>query len=532
MSQPSVSIFKNLSEHPGLSVLALMTVLSLLFPLILLVREPTAPSSSSLGSQRITSYDGTLELDRSGQGRIQENILYNFRNTPGTGFSRILTRTRSIGGYFPVDTNLSVQQITRSGRSEPFTIIPSVDKIAAKIGNAQTRLEEEQPYTITYEEKHLVVRTEAADEVRFSPTDFTAGVPIDQVDFTVHAPLPPTSADCYVYNRTIKNTSVCRVNIEGTTIRFDTPRWIEADEGLMITLTFPRGTFMSALIQQPIPRIPVWLFVILAHLLLITVIWFILGRDEKGSGTIIPSDELLEEIKPYEAGSLLHQGPSYASFVSMIIDLAERKAIKLVRFEGGGYLAFDIERDRREVSLDAVEAAVLKRLFQYPTSNDPKDEEMSSASFGNYSEESKRAYGVFESLTYKRLTTRGWYNGNILAIQLLSATLLIGWTAGLYLFLQNRINDPSLHFIEAQIPLLLPLLYFMPRLTKTGAYARERVKGLAWYLRVAEKERISFHEGPKKLLASPGKLLAYAVALGVEKDWPKQFLKGFLEVKK
>ncbi len=110
--------------------------------------------------------------------------------------------------------------------------------------------------------------------------------------------------------------------------------------------------------------------------------------------------------------------------------------------------------------------------------------------------------------------------------------MLVGWTASLYILLQGRVNDPHLHLMFIQIPLLLPLIYLLPHLTKAGAVAREQVQGLAWYIRVAEKARLTFHENPEQLIMKPGKLLAYSVAMNIQKDWKKQFLVGYAEVRK
>jgi uncharacterized membrane protein len=63
----------------------------------------------------------------------------------------------------------------------------------------------------------------------------------------------------------------------------------------------------------------------------------------------------------------------------------------------------------------------------------------------------------------------------------------------------------------------------MPRRTKKGAIALEQILGLQLYLETAEKDRINFHNAPEKNPERFEKLLPYAMALGVEKAWAKQF---------
>jgi len=64
---------------------------------------------------------------------------------------------------------------------------------------------------------------------------------------------------------------------------------------------------------------------------------------------------------------------------------------------------------------------------------------------------------------------------------------------------------------------------FMPAKTRKGALAKEHILGFKKYLSVAEKDRIEFHNAPKKNPERFEKLLPYAMALGVEEEWAKQF---------
>ena len=65
--------------------------------------------------------------------------------------------------------------------------------------------------------------------------------------------------------------------------------------------------------------------------------------------------------------------------------------------------------------------------------------------------------------------------------------------------------------------------FFMPKKTLKGVAAQEHILGLKQYLAVAEKDRIKFHNAPAKNPAQFEKLLPYAMVLGVEKEWAKQF---------
>ena len=77
--------------------------------------------------------------------------------------------------------------------------------------------------------------------------------------------------------------------------------------------------------------------------------------------------------------------------------------------------------------------------------------------------------------------------------------------------------------------LLCAFAWFMPKMTEKGARTREQILGFKEYLSVAEKDRIDFVNAPEKNPTIFEKLLPYAVALGVEKNWAEVFQNVYTE---
>ena len=452
---------------PGLAILALA------FPLGLLVYDGLRQKPVVI-SQRITNNVVTIQLDRTGDATIQEEITHTLPSETHAGTARRL----------PSKTLL------------------------------------------------LVERLENTESVRLRVTDTPRTVAIDTVRVDIHGPVVPASARCYIGAGEGRQTYPCRSETRNLTTTFTNIRWIDPGEDLFIELDYPVGTFSAPFVRQSTPRIPVWLLIVLTHAAFAGLLWFVHGRDDRGRGTIVPSEEALDDIKPYEAGALLAQGPTYAGFVGMLLDLVERGAVTLARLEGDGYLTFSLERGNRNVALNPLETIVLNRLFQYPFPSDSSTEEAGVASIGRESLQAKLAYGIFSKLVHEQLIARGWYSRKVNVVHLSSAGILVGWTAGLYLLLEGLVNDPWLHLMFLQIPMFLPIIYVLPHLTTAGALAREHVRGLAWYLRVAEKDRLAFHENPQQLHLKPGKQLAYAVAMKIDTHWERHFSAGYEKVKK
>jgi uncharacterized membrane protein len=63
----------------------------------------------------------------------------------------------------------------------------------------------------------------------------------------------------------------------------------------------------------------------------------------------------------------------------------------------------------------------------------------------------------------------------------------------------------------------------MSKRSYQGVITKESILGLKEYLRVAEADRIKFHNAPEKKPEVFEKLLPYAMVLGVEKQWADQF---------
>ncbi len=525
------SLKEQIELQPTNWILGSIVVFAIAFPfglMILQTHQSAQQSVSEANGERITNYTANIELDRSGQAVVQETLVYDYADHERSSFSRSLNKRLQTDTYTLQDRGIGFfTQSTRNGLLEPQTAFQTNSATTLKLGSADQRVTGKQTYKLGYQLGHAVTQGDGVETVRLSPTDVTLPVPIDATSVLFNGPMQPLRIDCAVKNTKTGETSPCHIYPTNTqAIRFEATRWLEPGEGMFLELDYPIGTFRSVVPLAQNPRIPLWAIIVLAHLIVAAIIVFLFGRDARGRGVVIPSEETLDDIKPYEAGALLAQWPNYASFVGMILDLVERNVIRFERFEGGEYLLFHIERVPGNHRLDAVEQAVLHRFFQYEF-GDASSGEMESASFGNYSSEAKRAYSLYEKLTNKRLVSRGWYASNIWFTYLFTALIITGWTAGLYLFLKGRVNDPHLDYLQIQLVLLIPFIYFLPRLTKAGALAREKIKGLAWYIRVAEKDRIAYHEGPQSLFTRPGKLLAYAVALKLEKDWMKQFMVGY-----
>jgi uncharacterized membrane protein len=75
----------------------------------------------------------------------------------------------------------------------------------------------------------------------------------------------------------------------------------------------------------------------------------------------------------------------------------------------------------------------------------------------------------------------------------------------------------------ATIIILIIFTVLMRKRTQKGVITREEVLGLREYIKVAEADRIKFHNAPEKNPQLFEKLLPYAMVFGLEKKWAEQF---------
>ncbi len=94
--------------------------------------------------------------------------------------------------------------------------------------------------------------------------------------------------------------------------------------------------------------------------------------------------------------------------------------------------------------------------------------------------------------------------------------LLLGWA----------VDWQPLFLLPALSCIFTPLIFwllFPRRRTPEGLHARAQVDGLAMYINMAEKDRLSYAGAPGDTVEKYEEILPYAVALGMAETWEKRF---------
>ncbi len=202
----------------------------------------------------------------------------------------------------------------------------------------------------------------------------------------------------------------------------------------------------------------------------------------KHKNVIIPQYDVPDGLTPLEVQVIVNEKISNKSISAELIYLANK-----------GYIKIDQEYPVLELHKDFLNSKKDYKFtfLKYPDDSLPIfDKEILSMIFGPKSEIPNIVY--FSDLNFR-------FQNSIYKIKKQVEDTLI----------QNNYYKSFLNLMFVR--------------TEKGVYMNEYLLGLKEYLQIAEKDRIKFHNSPNKRPEVFEKLLPFAIVLGVENLWAKEF---------
>ena len=270
-------------------------------------------------------------------------------------------------------------------------------------------------------------------------------------------------------------------------------------------------SFLETLKDNWILFIPVIVLGILLNL------WYAKGKDPKGRGTIIAQFDAPDNLTPAEVGTVIDEKVQNKDISSEIINLAVRGYLKITRIESKKLIfkSTDYQLDKLKIE-DGLDNDFDKKLVKglFGSKDSVKLSDLKNKFYDDLAKIKKQLYKVVVKKGYfprNPNKVRGVYAG--VGIVLVFITFFVGPIFGGF----------GIFSLLSSAVLIIIFSFIMPVRTLKGVHAREHILGLKRYLSVAEKDRIEFHNAPKKDPKQFEKLLPYAMVLGVEKKWAEQF---------
>lgn len=486
-------------------------------------------------NERIDSFVAHIELQQNGSAFVQEEIVYDFGNTPRHGIFRRIPLVYKLPGdeQERVIEVSSIMVTDGLGNLRQTAYDDGGNILELKIGDPEVTVTGKQLYVIRYTVWGAVY--ELLDQVEFywNATGNEWPNPIDRARVEVVLPVPINTnrvmSACYAgrlgSTESCKSASRSPTEGDGTTItmlRYEHDGLLP-HEGMSVAIGLPKGTMKATAMQKGVQNNPVYswknnilnraLLLPLFVLFVMSFVWWKYGRDPGGRGTVVPNYDVPENLSPMEAGVLWDDDLKPQSITAGIIALAIRGYLKIKRVENNGII-FDsadfmlTKLKEPDAFTTPAERLVLNALFKDNNVN------ILLSSLAHKFVPIKKE---LQELLFDEMFQRGYFAERPDRVR---RNYVIAGSA--IIFLSFFLPTYFLAFLISGVIVYI-FGWNMPRKTAQGAIVTENLAGLKYYLSVAEKDRIAFHNAPEKNPETFERMLPYAMIFGVEEEWAAQF---------
>ncbi len=471
--------------------------------------------------ERILNYDVEIDIAHDASMEVREAIEVI---AAGQQIRRGIYRDfptdyeDKLGNSIRVD--FDVISVTRNGEPDDFRTERLSNGVRVYVGNADVFLTPGRyRYVISYRTDRQLGYFEEHDELYWNVTGNGWGFAIDHVTATVELPQRVPQADIATYGYTgragTSGTDYTARAVDGGA-HFATTRSLPPGHGMTIVVGWPKG-----IVAQPSTLQRVWfLLKDNASLLLsggaffgslgyLLFVWRRFGRDPE-PGVIYPRYEPPEGYSPASSRYIAQMGYDPETLSAAIVSLAVKGHLEIQQDDSDDYV---LKRVTAQTTLAPGEERLLASLF----------------SNGDVLELDNKNHEVLQvaRLAHKRslrtdyLHTYFRKNRGLLlpSIALSGLAVVIAANIGM--------TFVAMLFVAANAILHLGFMYLMKAPTARGRWLLDQLDGFKLYLNVSGQEDLGLHEAPQKTPELFERYLPYAIALGVEKGWARQFTAVF-----
>ncbi|MDR3642822.1 MAG: DUF2207 domain-containing protein [Candidatus Doudnabacteria bacterium] len=481
-------------------------------------------------AETINKFNSAITINRDSSISVTETIAYDFADVPHHGIYRdIPYRYQARGGNYNV--RITIKGVTdENGQPYPYSTSKSGGNLEIKIGDANTSLTGPHTYIIYYDVEGAINYFSDHDELYWNATGNGWAVPIAQSNAEVKLPevvdakSPVLQKTCFAGEA--GSTRACQQAFSDSATGVSTIGFVQNDlgpnQGLTVVVGFPKGLVTQPTWWQKLLWIlsdnwglglPVLVFLLMLWL------WLGKGRDPGGFRTIIAQYDAPAGLTPTEAGTVVDETADNKDISAEIINLAVQGYIKITRLQTkilGLFNSADYQLDLLKSGDDLpndFERRMVNGLF-------------GAESTVKLSELKNKFYvhlaGIRKAV-YQSVVDKGYFPNNPNNVR--AAYMAGGFAVGFLGFWVGMATQNFFTIGGAIVSGIIVIIfgYFMPKHTVKGAEAKQYILGLKLYLSVAEKDRLKFFNAPAATPERFEKLLPYAIVLGVENEWAKQF---------
>lgn len=483
------------------------------------------PFSFIFAEEKINDFDVQIKINSDASINVTETIKYDFGDAERHGIFRdIPVKYKTSWGNKSI--NLKLKDVSRDDVSENYEINSDGNKKSIKIGDPDILLKGEHVYKITYEIKNAINYFEERDELYFNVTGNDWPVVIQNASASVEIPnLKANVSELYCFQGEHGSQEECKVNINSAGIfTVESSKELKEGEGLTLVVDFPKGVVYQPTIFEYIIsylKDNYILFFPIIVFLISFFIWARYGKDPKGRSTIIAEYEPPLGMKPTLVGSLVDERPDYRDITAGLIYLAGQGFLKIKKIEKEGFLASDeyqIELVNGNTdNLEITEKSILRLFF-----DDLKVGTVKNISDLNNRDFTNKTRNIIYGL-YQEMREKGFFTGYSIKTRSLCLIAVVFFSFFEIFLFSALFGIVGLISAIVSGTIISFFVLIMGKKTKLGAETKDHILGFKQFLSVTEKDRINFHNAPEKSPQQFMEFLPYAIALGVENKWAKQF---------
>lgn len=487
----------------------------------------------------VTNFHSVINLDEKGNAQITESITVYFPKTRHGFFRWIpnevrLENNKKLKQPIAVTTlyyqKLPTAGVTQTGEkvSAYSSSTSSGNYTVLKIGEADTIISGAYTYTISYTMKKAVRFQTGYQELYLNITGDQWEIPILKASAEIKPTTGSEETKCFTGSSGLLQ-AFCSVTVANTAFQFNTtaaPNLLA--EGLTIAIKYADKTFlppskMEQLLAQFLPFTP----------LLLPLFAFMYGFStwKKYGKNIslfaippifLPTKEMETENLSIQA-SLLSMRTKGVSTLAELIRIAERGLLSISYVDGKVSLKLTPEQQVRLPEFLATQPQSLSTTIKTLTDNFSADTSISALMnvHTEMAQAKQKAAAEFKETVY--ITDKSESTQFIFVVW-----SIISFVGGfLFFFVFEKFLEEG--WILLPISLIISGIIFaifasgMLKRTKEGDSLYRDLLGLKKYIKAAEVKRLEFFNDPKKMIAHFEQILPYAVVLGLDRKWTKEF---------
>ncbi len=504
-------------------------------------------------AERINRYDVTVGIKSDASIDVVETIAYDFGEDDQHGIIRDIPYKYETRGATYALRMSDFTVADEYGIEQPFDISTIGHNKSIKIGDPDELVSGQKTYVIRYSVKRAMSFFDTHDELYWNAIGDAWDVPIGASEVRVLLPSAVPQGviqnDCYTGPFGVTETcEKVAMSADNQTLIFEQSH-LAPGNALTVVVGLPKGIILE---PTEIGKMKEFVrdnwAVVLPILTFVACFfaWYKRGRDAKGRGTIIPEFDVPDQLMPGQVGTIVDGKASHREFTAELIELAKRGYLTITREEEKKILKdmvdYVIEQQKAPGSdLRPYQVMILEKLFSYAGAKEGYD----SATPGSFVKQRVRLsklkqkffedFGKIVKAVSDDVTSLGYFKvdpSKARSVPLIMGIIVI---AASFFFMEIFVVTGVSLLVSGIIIMIFGI--FMDALSEKGALAKEHILGLKMYLSVAEKDRLAFHNSPVSVPTAVGttagkpektqyqfeQFLPVAIALGVEKQWAKQF---------